>query len=286
MRAPFTATLSPRPGRALLPKVKRSRRPRMTLKSSAEIEQMRAAGRVVHAALRGAAALCAPGTRTIDLDRAGAEIIRRAGGTSLFLNYPSHRAGEGFPNHLCISVNEEVVHGVPGPRALCDGDLVTIDCGVMVNGWCADAALTVAVGECPRDHSRLLTTADDILAAAIELMRPGRRWSQVARVMEEIAECSGFGVVEDYVGHGIGRTLHEQPQAPAFVTRSFEREHDFVLVEGMTLAIEPMLTLGAPETTTLDDGWTVITADRMPACHVEHTIAITRNGSDVLTDGR
>jgi len=247
---------------------------------------MRRAGRVVHAALRSASAFCVAGARTRELDAAAAEVIRSAGATALFLNYPSFLAGEGFPGHICVSVNEEVVHGVPGSRVLCDGDLVTIDCGVMLDGWCADAAVTVPVGPCSRDHSRLLTTTGDILDAAIEMARPGRRWSQIAKVMEEIAECSGYGVVEEYVGHGIGRSLHELPQAPAFLSRSFERNHDFVLAEGMTLAVEPMLTLGCPATRTLQDGWTVITADRMAACHVEHTIAITRYGSDVLTDGR
>jgi methionyl aminopeptidase len=264
----------------------RRRRAAMHLKSPQEIELMRRAGRVVHAALRSAASLCAAGAQTRDLDAAVSEVIRSAGATALFLNYPSFHAGEGFPGHICVSVNEEIVHGVPGPRVLCDGDLVTIDCGVMFDGWCADAAVTVPVGPCSREHSRLLTTAGDILDAAIDMARPGRRWSQIARVMEEIAECSGYGVVEEYVGHGIGRTLHELPQAPAFLRRTFEREHDFVLAEGMTLAVEPMLTLGSPATVTLEDGWTVITADRMPACHVEHTIAITRHGSDVLTDGR
>jgi methionyl aminopeptidase len=280
--------LAQRRGAAARTSLNRGRlhRPAIHLKSPDEIERMRAAGRVVHRAMRAAAAACTAGARTRDLDAAAAHVIHSAGATALFLNYPSFVEGEGFPGHICVSVNEEVVHGVPGPRVLCDGDLVTIDCGVMLDGWCADAAVTVPVGPCSRDHGRLLTTAGDVLDAAIDLARPGRRWSQIARVMQEIAECGGYGVVEEYVGHGIGRSLHELPQAPAFVHRRPHRKHDFTLVEGMTLAIEPMLTVGSSATVVLDDGWTVITADRMPACHVEHTIAITRFGSDVLTDGR
>lgn len=270
----------------------RSRRPRQTdrpgpeFKSPAQIESMRAAGRVVRRALEAASRACVCGATTGDVNDAACRIIQASGGDGLFRNYPTYRVGEGFPGDVCVSVNEEIVHGIPGARVLCDGDIVTVDCGVRLNGWCADAAVTVPVGPVSRPVEKLVRVTREVLAEAIEAIRPGRRWSEVARIMQGLADSAGFGVVREFVGHGIGRVLHELPQAPAYVNRTFARWHDFELEVGMTLAVEPMLTLGNPSPVTLEDGWTVVTADRLPACHVEHTIAVTPRGADVLTDGR
>jgi len=247
---------------------------------------MRRSGRIVRRALDAAACACVPGSTTAEVDEAAVAVIEAAGAVGLFRNYPSYLEGEGFPGNVCVSVNDEVVHGIPGDRVLAGGDIVTIDCGVRCDGWCADAAVTVAVGTVRDDVRRLLEATAGVLALAVEMIRPGIRWSAVARAMQARAEAGGFGVVQDYVGHGIGRALHEQPQAPGFLSSDFERWHDFTLAEGMTLAVEPMLTLGSAATRTLGDGWTVVTADGMPSCHMEHTIAVLAGGSDVLTDGR
>ncbi len=256
---------------------------------------MRRAGRIVHAALDAAEAACVPGATALDVDAAANSVIIQSGGTSLFKGYAGAdagqsgadgRPGEGFPGHVCVSVNEAVVHGVPGSRVLQDGDVVTVDCGVRLDGWCGDAARTIRVGRVPPDADAMIRCAQRVLAAAIEMMRPGRAWSEIGRRMQAEASEPGFGVVQEYVGHGIGRSLHEPPQTPAFSSASFERERDFTLRPGMVLAVEPMLTLGEPQTRVLDDGWSVVTVDGRLACHVEHTVAVTRNGADVLTDGR
>lgn len=259
-------------------------RPPCTLKSGDDIESIRAAGRIVHAALRAAADACVEGATTGDVAHAAARTISQLGGEPLFRNYPTNRSGEGFPADACVSVNDELVHGVPGERVLCDGDLVKIDCGVRRHGWCADAAIAVGVGCLDSEATALSATSRMVLDAAIDAIRPGRRWSEVAMVMQTIAERAGYGVVRDFLGHGIGRFLHEQPAAPAFATDDFRLRHDFLLQPGLVLAVEPMLTLGSPQVRTLDDGWTVVTADGRPACHVEHTIAVSTHGAEVLTD--
>lgn len=257
-----------------------------TLKSPEQILQIRAAGSVVHRALQAAARSCRPGVTTAEVDRAASEVLLAAGGESLFLDYPSAGGGAAFPANTCISVNNEVVHGIPGRRVLAEGDLVTIDCGVRLNGWCADSALTVPVGRADGRSLRLVDDANRLLAAAIAMVRPGRRWSEVARVIEAASRRQGYGVVREYVGHGIGRRLHEPPQVPCFLSPGFVRGYDFVLTPGLVLCIEPMLTLGSAETEVDADGWTVRTRDGSCACHVEHTIAVTRFGAEVLTDGR
>lgn len=264
----------------------RPERPGPELKTPDQIELMRLAGRVVRRALEAASRACVAGATTRQVNDVARTVILGAGGVGLFRDYPTYRPGEGFPGDVCVSVNEEIVHGIPGSRVLCDGDIVTVDCGVKLAGWCADAAVTVPVGDVSRPVEKLVRVTREVLAEAIEAIRPGRRWSQVARIMQELAESAGFGVVREFVGHGIGRVLHELPQAPAYVSRRFARGHDFELEVGMTLAVEPMLTLGNPVPVTLADGWTVVTRDRLPSCHVEHTIAVTPRGADVLTDGR
>jgi len=256
----------------------------INLKTRDEIGRMRKAGRVVHKVLARCQEMCVPGVTTREIDEEAYRVFSAEGATGLFKNYPTYRPGEGFPANLCISVNEEVVHGIAGDRLIRDGDIVGIDCGVALDGWCGDSAITVMVGEVSAEARSLCEVTRQVLQLAIDNVRPGRRWSQVARVMQHHAEKSGMSVVREFVGHGIGRKMHEQPQVPNFVSRSLLR-NDIELREGLVLAIEPMCNLGSAAVRTLDDGWTVLTVDRKPSAHYEHTIAVTRDGSDVLTNG-
>jgi len=249
---------------------------------------MHSAGQVVRAALRAAARACVPGASTASADAAAAGVIAAFRAEPLFLNHRMHDAGPAFPASTCISVNDEIVHGVPGPRRLHDGDLVSIDCGVRLRGWCADAAITIAVGA-PEALDpacrRMLECAERLLEDAILAVVPGVAWSSIAERLERGARDQGYGIVTEFMGHGIGRELHEPPHAPNAVLPGFREHDDFTLRPGMTLAIEPMLVLGGGtvQTRTLDDGWTVAVADGRPACHVEHTIAVTASGARVLT---
>ena len=254
-------------------------------RTDAEIARIAAAGEIVGAALQAAISAAVIGATTAEMDAAAREVILASGAESLFLDYPSYSPGEGYPGWTCVSVNEQVVHGIPGRRRLDEGDIVTIDCGVRLDGWCADAARTIEIGRVRPTISRMIRTADSILDASVDMIRPGLAWSSVAHRMQRTAEEAGFGVVREYVGHGVGRSLHEPPQAPAFVSPAFLREADFTIHPGMVLAIEPMLTLGDPATGVLNDGWTVVTLDGEPACHVENTVAVTQSGAVVLTDG-
>ncbi|HEX7008425.1 MAG TPA: type I methionyl aminopeptidase [Phycisphaeraceae bacterium] len=255
------------------------------LKTKEEIEKMRAAGRVVHQVLEHCRRICKPGVTTRQIDEEACRVFTEAGAKGLFKNYPTYRPGEGFPGNICISVNEEVVHGIAGDRVIQDGDIVGVDCGVSLDGWCGDAATTIPVGNVRPEVRRLCEVTQHVLSLAVENIRPGRRWSQVARLMQQYAESHGFGVVRDFVGHGIGQKMHEDPKIPNFVSRQL-LQNDILLREGLVLAVEPMCNLGGPEVLTLADGWTVVTADRLPSAHYEHTIAVTAAGADVLTDGR
>lgn len=257
---------------------------------------MRAAGLVVRRALDAARAACVPGATTAAIDRAALDVIAAAGADALFLGYPSADGGMPFPAATCISVNDEIVHGIPGQRRVTDGDLVSIDCGVRLNGWCGDAAVTVPVGQVGADRLALVAAAEEMLAIAIRMARPGIRWSEIAEEMQAVVLERGFGALVEYVGHGIGRSLHEAPQVPNTLSAAFLERGDFTLRPGMVLAVEPMITLrgagadadGFPigiETRRLADGWTVAAADRSPAAHVEHTLAVTRRGCVVLTAG-
>lgn len=255
------------------------------LKSKAEIEKMRAAGRVVRKVLNRCEEICKPGVTTREIDEEAYRVFTAEGARGLFKNYPTYRSGEGFPSNLCISVNEEVVHGIAGDRKIREGDIVGVDCGVQLDGWCGDAATTVMVGNVRPEVRKLCEVTQHVLRIAIENIRPGRRWSQIARLMQGYAEESGMSVVRDFVGHGIGQQMHEDPKVPNFVSRDLLRG-DIVLREGVVLAIEPMCNLGAKDVITLPDGWTVLTADRQPSAHYEHTVAATADGTDILTDGR
>lgn len=253
------------------------------LKSAREIALMREAGKLVARALRLCREMAKPGVRTLDIDRAVEAFFARHGAEPLFKNYPGPRVP--FPAVTCLSLNEQVVHGIPGQRPLRAGDLFKIDTACKLNGWCADAAVTIMVGEVSAERRRLVKVAEEILDIARVEMGRRQRWSEVAYRMQRHAEGSGFSVVEQYVGHGIGRIMHENPQVPNFVSRNAReaRKQDFKLEEGLVLAVEPMVNMGRPDVLTLSDHWTVVTKDGMPSAHVEHTFALTRDGVVVVT---
>jgi methionyl aminopeptidase len=251
-------------------------------KTPAEIDKMRVASRVVARILQELAALCVAGVKTEEFERRSAALIEEYGATPLFKNYPQYAGGMPFPATVCVSVNEEVVHGIPGPRVIEEGDVVSFDVGVRVDGYCGDAALTVAVGRVDPEALRLIEVTRRTLALAVETIRPGILWSAVASRMERFVRDNGFAVVRDFVGHGIGAEMHEDPKLPNFVSRELLR-HDILLEDGMTLAVEPMVNMGTHRVRLLADGWTVVTADRKPSAHFEHTIAVCQGGSEVLS---
>ena len=255
------------------------------LKSRKEIDLMRAAGRIVHEVHNLCRDMATPWTTTRAIDEAAQKLIDARGARGLFKNYPTYKPGEGFPSTLCISVNECVVHGIGDDRPIQDGDVVGVDCGVQVDGWCGDAATTILVGDVAQDVRDMCAATEHCLQIAIDQIRPGKRWSQIARLMQKYAEDRGYGVVRDFVGHGIGSSMHEEPKVPNFVSRELLR-NDIHLRPGVVLAIEPMLTLGSREVKTLDDGWTVVTLDGKASAHYEHTVAVTDQGAEVLTDGK
>ncbi|HYT92410.1 MAG TPA: type I methionyl aminopeptidase [Gemmataceae bacterium] len=250
------------------------------LKSTREIGLMREAGKLVAAALRIARELARPGVRTLDIDQAIEALYAKYGAIPLFKGYPGPKVP--FPAVTCISLNEQVVHGIPGQRQIREGDLVKIDTACKLNGWCADAAITIIVGEVRPEWRRLVNVGEEVLQIAITELGRRRWWSEVASRMQKHAEDAGYGVVHQYVGHGIGRIMHENPQVPNFVNRDV-RKQDFRLEEGLVLAVEPMLNMGRADTRTLGDHWTVVTKDGLPSVHVEHTLAITRSGVQILT---
>ena len=277
----------------------RAARPAPALRSAEDIEGIRAAGAIVAGALDAARAACTEGASTAAIDRAVHAWILAAGAEPVFLGYRGSCEGQGgarppFPAASCISVNEELVHGVPGARALMRGDVVSIDAGVRSAGWCADSAITVCVGDADATTSRMVAVAERMLDEAIARIRPGVRWSSIAEAMETLATDSGFAVAVDFVGHGIGRDLHEPPQVPCSLYSSFLEHGDFTLRPGMVLAIEPMIVderpvrnergeLRNPRVTLAADGWTVVLDSGARSCHVEHTVAVTRDGADILS---
>lgn len=257
------------------------------LKSASDIEKMRIAGRMVREVLTEVSSMCKPGITTEALDNRARDMIEGAQAEGLFKGYPSHRQGvPAFPGYLCLSINEEVVHGFKNPnRVLEDGDIISIDCGIRIDGWCGDSATTVQVGDVTDDKKKVCEVTQAVLDLAIELAMPGRKWSWVATRMEKYALDAGMSVVKHYVGHGIGKNMHEDPQVPNYADAQ-TKQRDIVLREGLVLAIEPMCNFGGEDTRELEDGWTVVTADGSPSAHFEHTVAITAKGADVLTDGR
>lgn len=254
------------------------------LKSPREIGLMREAGRVVARALEAVRGLARPGATTAELDEAVAAIFREHGAIPLFRGVPSTVKGKPpFPAVLCASVNEQVVHGIPNRRRpLREGDILSLDTGCKLNGWCGDSAITVPIGAVAPQHRRLLDVTKQTLELAIRAMERCQTWSQVAALMEQYVKSQGMYVIEKFVGHGIGQAMHEEPQVPNFVSKTL-RQHDIRLEPGIVLAIEPMVALGTKEVRTLDDGWTVETKDRRASAHFEHTVAMTVDGPRVLT---
>jgi methionyl aminopeptidase len=257
--------------------------PVIKLKSPREIGLMRDAGRVVAKALDQVRKMGIPGATTAEMDEAVAAIFREHDATPLFLGYPSSVKGKPpFPAVICASVNEQVVHGIPNRRPLREGDIVSIDTGCRVNGWCGDSAVTLAIGSVSPEIQKLLDVTSETLNLAIRAMGRCETWLEVASLMERYVKSQGLYVVEKFVGHGIGQTMHEEPQVPNFVSKSL-RKYNIKLEPGTVLAIEPMVSLGTKEVRTLDDGWTVVTKDRRFSAHFEHTVAMTPEGPRVLT---
>jgi methionyl aminopeptidase len=252
------------------------------LKSARELGLMREAGKIVAEALRMARTMAQPGIRTIEIDRAIEALFTRYGAIPLFKGYGGPNPKHPFPASTCISINEQVVHGIPGPREIRDGDLVKLDTACKLNGWCADAAITVPVGNVRPERLRLLQVAEQVLQIAVDEMGRCNRWSEVAGRMQQHAEAHGYSMVEQYVGHGIGRVMHENPQVPNYVGRDIKK-HDFRLEEGLVLAVEPMVNMQGRDTRVLADHWTVVTRDGLPSVHVEHTLARTANGVEIIT---
>jgi methionyl aminopeptidase len=242
-------------------------------KTSQQISHMRRAGAVVAEMHAVCAQAAKPGATTGDLDAAARDVLDRRGARSNFLGY------HGFPAVACISPNEVIVHGIPGKRTLDEGDIVSIDCGAIIDGWHADAAITVPVGDIDGESTRLLDVTRTSLDAAIVEMLEGNRLGDVGAAVEDVVVAAGFAVVREYVGHGIGTAMHEEPDVPNYGPSG----RGIRLREGMVLAIEPMVTAGKPGTRLLDDGWTVVTTDGSRAAHFEHTVAVTDSGPEVLT---
>jgi methionyl aminopeptidase len=250
------------------------------LKSPREIGLMRESGKVVAEALRMCREMAKPGVTTREIDTAVEALFKRHNAVSLFKGYPGSRVP--FPAVTCLSLNEEVVHGIPGNRVIRDGDLLKIDTACKLNGWCADAATTIMVGNVRSERRRLVEVAEQVLNIAIQELPLKRWWSEVAARMQRHAETAGFTVVEQYVGHGIGRIMHEAPQVPNYISRDMKKQ-DFRLEPGLVLAVEPMVNMGRSDTRVLGDHWTVVTKDGMPSVHVEHTLALTTSGVEIIT---
>ena len=242
-------------------------------KTTEDLEQMAAAGEIQARCLRMLAAKCRPGVTTAELDRAAERFIASQGATASFKGY------RGFPGSICASPNSMVVHGIPGPYELRRGDLISIDVGVTYEGWVADAAITVPVGEPSVDALKLLTATRESLFAAVEQARPGNHLGDVSSAVQRRVEADGLSVIRSLVGHGVGREMHEEPQVPNFG----EPGKGPLLEEGMVFAIEPMVNAGGPEIRMGNDGWAVYSADDSPAAHFEFTVAVTADGPRILT---
>jgi methionyl aminopeptidase len=242
-------------------------------KSKRELDKMRAAGRLVGQVLAHLRTLVEPGITTMEVDRAAEKMIRDAGALPTFKGY------NGFPYSICASVNEQIVHGFPSNYKLKDGDIFSIDVGVTLEGFVGDTATTVPVGKVSEDRLKLIRVTEECLERAIEQCRPGKHLGDIGWAVQEHAEANGYSIVRDYVGHGIGRRMHEDPQIPNYGRPGLGPK----IKSGYVFAVEPMVNLGTHHTKVLSDGWTVITVDGQPSAHVEHTIAITDEGPEVLT---
>ncbi len=239
-----------------------------------ELNKMRKAGKVVAEMHEATRAAIRPGISTMDLNNVAAQVIERRGATSNFLNY------HGFPAVICTSPNDMIVHGIPSDEVILkEGDIISIDCGAIIEGYHGDAAYTAGVGEISKEAERLLEVTEASLFAGIDQMTKGNRLHEIGRAVQEVAEAQGYSVVREYVGHAIGTAMHEQPQVPNYWPGSPGPS----LKTGMVFAVEPMINIGTQETMTLEDGWAVVTADGSLSAHFEHTIAITDHGPEVFT---
>jgi methionyl aminopeptidase len=250
----------------------------ITLKTPEETAKMREAGRIVAEMLAACRAAVRPGVTTGELDRLAAEILTRHGAKSNFKGY-GVPVLPPFPGVICTSVNEQLVHGIPGKRRLKEGEILSIDAGAIVDGWHADAAVTVPVGEVSPQASRLIAVTEEALRRAIGTAQVGKRLGDIGAAVQRFVEAQGFTVVRNYVGHGIGRAMHEEPQVPNYGAP----ERGLLIKEGLCIAIEPMVNAGGAETRTLPDQWTVVTADGSLCAHFEHTLWCTAAGPVVLT---
>ena len=246
------------------------------VKTPAQLAEMRQAGRLVAEVLELMAGIAEPGVTTEQLDRAAEDHIVSRGATASFKGY------RGFPATICASVNEEVVHGIPGPRKLREGDLLKVDVGAEWHGYHADAAVTVAIGEVGDEARRVMQTTREALSAGLAVVRAGVCVSAISAAVQKVVEDNGFRVVTEYTGHGIGRALHEEPKVPNFVGARWLAD-DPVLERGVTVAVEPMVNVGTERTEVLANGWTVVTRDRKLSAHFEHTIAVDEEGPVILT---
>ena len=244
-----------------------------SIKSASELEAMRKAGQVVARMIAAIKEAVEPGITTKQLDTVAAKELKRQGAKPAFLGYM------GFPATICTSVNEQIVHGIPGDRVLKEGDLVKVDVGAVVDGLYGDSAMTLPVGQVSEEAMRLIETTKNSLDAAIAVVKSGNRLGDIGAAVQEYAESRGYGVVREYVGHGIGRNLHEEPQIPNYGVAG----RGALLHAGMVIAVEPMVNVGTWRTQALEDGWTVVTADGKLSAHFEHTMAIGEHGAEVLT---
>ena len=246
------------------------------LKTEKEIDLIRTGGDILAGALKLVRAACAPNVKTKDLDQIAEEYILERGGRPAFKGY------QGFPGTLCISVNEEVVHGIPGNRKLKSGDIVSVDCGVVWEGFVADSATTIPIGDIDEQTASLLKVTEEALYKAIDQARVGNHVRDISQVVQEWVEKHGFSVVRELVGHGVGREMHEDPQIPNYVTA----QRGPKLKEGLVIAIEPMVNVGGCEVRLKRDRWTIETLDSSRSAHFEHTVAVTKDGPQILTAGR
>ncbi len=255
----------------------------ITLRSNREIGLIRRAGAVVAQVLSKLQEIAEPGVSTAELNEVAEQMTAEAGAEALFKGVRNPAAREPFSGAICASLNDEVVHGIPSSRVkLKDADLLSVDFGVRLEGYCGDAAVTIAIGEVSVQKRRLLDVTRRVLDIAIANAAAGVKWSSIAAQMQSFAEGAGFSVVRDFVGHGIGREMHEEPKVPNFVSKELLQD-DIFLSEGMVLAIEPMINAGTKDVKMLKNGWTVVTKDGKCSAHFEHTIAITKNGCEVMT---
>lgn len=251
----------------------------ITIKSQRELDSMKRAGEVVMRVHLRIRELIAPGVTTFELNRVAAEIMMQAGAVPSFLGFPCSLGGIDFPGVICASRNQEVIHGIPGSVTLQEGDILSVDVGAILDGWHGDAARTYPVGKITGEAARLLAITEAGFMAGMAAAVPGNRIRQISEAVQRLVEENGFSVVRDYVGHGIGTEMHEEPQIPNYVGR----ERGPRLAEGMTLAIEPMVNAGTWKVNVLSDKWTVVTADGALSAHFENTIAVTGNGPVILT---